>query len=129
MVAVLGEESDRAVISNLCRRHHWEVFFANTCDEARALLDHVKPQVLLMDRDVAGADWRTSMSSLASASNGSCIMLLSRVVDDYLWNDVVCNGGYEVLPKPAREDEVFRAVKLAWSYWASAAKSSAGAHR
>ena len=49
-------------------------------------------------------------------------MLVSRVMDGYLWNEVVCNGGYDVLAKPLREDEVCRVVKLARSYWISALK-------
>ena len=49
-------------------------------------------------------------------------MLVSKVIDDYLWSELVANGGYEVLRKPLREDEVFRSVRMAWSYWSSAAK-------
>jgi len=56
-------------------------------------------------------------------------MLVSKVIDDYLWNEVVCYGGYEVLAKPVREGEVSRAVRLAWSYWSSATKFSAMAKR
>jgi FixJ family two-component response regulator len=46
-------------------------------------------------------------------------MLVSRVADDNLWNEVVCNGGYDVLRKPLRQPDVLRAVKFAWSYWNS----------
>lgn len=49
-------------------------------------------------------------------------MLASKVIDDYLWNELVSCGGYEVMGKPLREDEVSRAVRMAWSYWSSAAK-------
>jgi len=49
-------------------------------------------------------------------------MLASKVIDDYLWNELVSCGGYEVVRKPLREDEVCRAVRMAWSYWSSAAK-------
>ncbi len=123
MIAVLGEEGDREVVATFCRHYHWEVLFLKTCQEALSLVDDLKPQIILMDRDAAGADWRAEMSSLASASSGACIMLVSRVVDDQLWNEVVLNGGYEVLPKPIQREEVSRAVRLAWSYWSSAANS------
>ena len=49
-------------------------------------------------------------------------MLVSKVIDDYLWSELVTYGGYEVVRKPLREDEVSRAVRMAWSYWSSAAK-------
>jgi hypothetical protein len=129
MVAVLTEERDRSVISNLCWRNQWEVFFANTCQQGRLLSDDLKPQVMLIDRDATTSDWRTAVLDLSTASSGACIMLVSKVIDDYLWNEVVCYGGYEVLAKPVREEEVSRAVRLAWSYWSSAAKFSAMAKR
>ncbi len=127
IVAILAAEHDRSVVLNLGWRYHWEVFFANTCEEARLLADELHPQILLMDRDLAGSGWRTAMSSIASSSSEPCILLVSRVIDDYLWNEVVYNGGYEVVAKPIREDEVLRSVRLAWCYWRSAAKSLANA--
>jgi FixJ family two-component response regulator len=54
---------------------------------------------------------------LATASGGACVLLISTVADDNLWNEVVLNGGYDVLRKPLREADLLRAVKLAWSYW------------
>jgi hypothetical protein len=77
---------------------------------------------MLFDRDIAGRDWRDFVAGFAAASSGVCIMLLSKVIDDNLWNDLVVNGGYEVLRKPLREDEVTRVVRMAWSYWSSTVK-------
>ena len=45
------------------------------------------------------------------------MLLISRVTDEYLWNEVVSNGGYDVLRKPLSESDVQRQVRLAWSYW------------
>jgi DNA-binding NarL/FixJ family response regulator len=129
MVAVLAQQHDRLIVANFCRRYHCELFFADTCEEALILLDELEPQVILMDRDAGGGNWRATMSSLASAASGACIMLVSRVVDERLWNEVVRNGGYEVLPTPVQEDEVCRAVRLAWSYWSSAANSTAATRK
>jgi hypothetical protein len=71
---------------------------------------------------MADQEWRAVVTGFAAASGGACIMLVSKVIDDYLWSELVANGGYEVLRKPLREDEVFRSVRMAWSYWSSAAK-------
>src|SRR5580698_2623563 len=98
MVALLAEEHDRAVLLDLSRRNLWDVSFAGTCQEAFALISQAKAQILLMDRDLAGSDWKESMSGFASSSDKLCIVLVSKVVDPSLWNEVVRNGGYEVLP-------------------------------
>jgi DNA-binding NtrC family response regulator len=124
VVALLASENDRSVIFDVCQLNRWEVFFAETVEDVREKVSQVEPQVALFDRDVAGESWRAAMLSLASSSTGACIMLVSSVTDGYLWNEVVCNGGYDVLSKPLRADEVCRIVKLARSYWISALKSA-----
>jgi len=120
----LLDERDSIVIRVLSSSRNWDVSFATSCPDAVALIGQTKAQILFVDRDLAGSDWRETMSAFASSSNKICIMLVSRVVDTYLWNEVVRNGGYEVLPKPLRADDVSRAVNLAWSYWRSSAGSS-----
>lgn len=122
VLCLLAEEQDRSLISDLSQRNRWEAFFATTREEAVRVLPTLKPQIIFFDRDLAGQDWRGFVTGFAAASGRACIMLVSKVIDDYLWNELVSNGGYEVLRKPLREDEVFRAVRMAWSYWSSAAK-------
>jgi AmiR/NasT family two-component response regulator len=118
IVALLGE-CERTVVLDLSGRRDWDMHFAATSPDARLLIDRVKAQIVFMDRDLAGPDWRQTMSSFASLSR-TCIVLVSGVVDAYLWNEAVRYGGYEVLSKPLREEDVSRAVRLAWSYWSSA---------
>ena len=125
IVSVLLEDQDRSLIAEVCYQNQWDVFFAKTCTEARQVSEQIKPHVILLDRDLADGDWRNSLSACAASSAGACTMLISRVADDYLWNEVVCNGGYDVLPKPLREQDVLRAVKFAWNYWNSTRQTAA----
>jgi len=119
IVSILLDEQDRSLITKVCEGNQWDVFFANSGDEARQVAEKIKPPIILLDRDMADGDWRHALSAFASASSEACIILISRVADDYLWNEVVCNGGYDVLSKPLREQDVLRAVRLAWFYWNS----------
>jgi two-component system response regulator HydG len=126
-IAVIGlvtGDEDRQLLAGICSRNGWHLFFAETCEEARAGLDKLKAPVVLCDRDVPGKGWRETMEKLASSPYRACIILVSGVVDTYLWNEVVRMGGYDVLSKPLREDEVVRAVRLAWSYWNSSARTA-----
>jgi hypothetical protein len=52
---------------------------------------------------------------------------MSGVTDGYLWQELVRTGGYDVLPKPLRADNVAKVVKLAMSYWTSASTSASSA--
>ena len=68
--------------------------------------------MILCDRDLPGRGWRETVEDLASSPHRACIILVSEVVDTYLWNEVVRTGGYDVLSKPLREDEVV--VRSGW---------------
>jgi AmiR/NasT family two-component response regulator len=124
IVSLLLEDRDRSLIAEVCHQNQWDVFFAKTCTEGRRVSEQVKPHIILLDRDLADGDWRNALSACASFCAGTCPMLISRVVDDYLWNEVVSNGGHDVLPKPLRRQDVLRAVKFAWSYWNSARQAA-----
>ena len=125
VLALPGSEPDRQLLEEMARRHRWSMSFAPTSSEARELLKRTKPQIILIDRDIDGTDWRFAVSSFATESGGACVLLISRVVDDYLWNEVVTNGGYDVIRKPLSESEVLRNVRLAWSYWSGIRQAAA----
>jgi DNA-binding NtrC family response regulator len=129
LLCVLAEEQDCSLITDLCKRNQWEAFFATTREEAERVLQKLKPQIILFDRDMAGLNWRELVTCFAAASPRACILLVSKVFDDYLWNELVSNGGYEVLRKPLREDEVTRGVRMAWSYWSSASRRASSSKR
>jgi DNA-binding response OmpR family regulator len=129
ILCVPGTDPDRQLLDEISRRNHWNMSFASSSDEARESLKRSRPQIILIDRDIDGADWRYAVSSLAAASGGACVLLISRVIDDYLWNEVVTNGGYDVLRKPLSESEVLRNVKLAWSYWSGTRPAGAASKK
>ena len=120
VVGLVASDEDRRLLAGICSRNRWNLLFADTCEEARIALHRLKAPVILCDRDLPGRGWRETVEDLASSPHRACVILVSAVVDTYLWNEVVRTGGYDVLSKPLREDDVLRAVKLAWSYWNSA---------
>jgi DNA-binding response OmpR family regulator len=125
LVCVLPTQDDRNLLADLSLRQRWETFFAASRDDAREAIRRVQPQIVLLDRDLEPADWRYALSSLAAASNGACVLLVSRVIDEYLWNEVVSNGGYDLVRKPLSEEDVSRNVKLALSYWTATHRTNA----
>jgi len=120
ILCLLSEAADRSLISETSRRNGWNVSLAGDLEQAQRLLARTDFQIVLFDRDMAGEGWRQAITRLVMSSGAPSILLISKVFDDYLWNEVVRNGGYDVLTKPLQERDVARAVKLAWSYWMSA---------
>ena len=126
LVALVMGEQDRALLSHLAAEHGWAIHFAHTCGEAWDALNQLKAPIILCERDVPDSDWRGVIRKMVSAPHLVCAILISSVTDDYLWTEVISRGGHDVLATPLREENVLRAIRLAWMYWNSAMKSKAG---
>ena len=124
IVALVVDEQDRGLLAGVAARNQWAVHFADTCTQAWTVLNQRKAPIILCDRRLPGSDWRDVVYRMALSPHHACAILLSHVVDDYLWNEVIRVGGYDVLSTPLREDDLVRSVRLAWSYWNTAAKVS-----
>ena len=117
VVALLMEEQDRTLLNGICRSHDWIVHFAETCEGAAQAANELEAAIILCDRDLPGTEWRDAVQVLAASPHSACVILISRVLDEYLRNEVGSKNGYDVLAKPLREDELVRSIKLAWAYW------------
>jgi FixJ family two-component response regulator len=129
-IAIVGlviDEQDRRLLAGLGSRNQWGVTFADNFETAQALSIQLRAAAVLCDRYVPGREWREVVATLSQSHHRPCVLLVSSVVDDYLWNEVVRRGGYDVLSKPLREEDLVRAIKLAWAYWNSAARRRAHA--
>jgi len=126
LVALVLSEWNRAVLSRLAKEHRWEIHFALTSVEAWEVLNERKAQIFLFEREVEGGEWRGVIRNVTAAPRLVCAILISDVTDDYLWNEVVRWGGHDVLVAPLREENVLRAIRLAWLYWNSVMKSRTG---
>jgi FixJ family two-component response regulator len=124
-VAIVGlmiDEQDRRLLAGLGSRNQWSVTFADSFETAQDLSVQLRVCAILLDRDVAGREWWEVVQALSQSRHRPCVLLVSSVVDDYLWNEVVRRGGYDVISKPLREEDLVRAIKLARAYWNSAAR-------
>lgn len=122
MVALVVAQQDRDMLTSVADLELWDLHFIESCEEARSIAKQLSAPVILLDRDWPGTEWRIAVESLASLQQHASVILVSGVRDDYLWQEVIRRGGYDVLPKPLRADSVARIVKLALSYWKSAPK-------
>jgi hypothetical protein len=120
IVALVVSDHDRDVLTRISDREPVDIHFAESHVDAWEAMNRLNSPVILYDRDWPDAEWRTTVQALASSPHRSCVILASRVADDYLWQELIRCGGYDLLAKPFRADDVARALKLALSYWKSA---------
>ena len=122
VVALIVSEEDRGVLTRASGEEPLDVHFIESFEEACAVANRLTVPVILLDRDWPRTDWRVILQSLAASAHPACVILVSGVADDNLLREVIRLGGYDVVPKPLREDAVARVLKLALSYWTSIPK-------
>lgn len=127
VVAMVVTQQDRDILTSVSGPERLDWHFAGSCEEAWAVANQLAAPVILVDRDWPGTEWRTAVESLATLQHQASVILVSGVADDYLWQEVIRRGGYDILSKPLRADNVARVVKLAFSYWKSAPKRAVSA--
>jgi len=111
VLAILTSQTDRAQLESIFEKAGWRIVFANSIEE----LTTQPILIVLYDRDLPGADWRQAIQQISSSQPSRKVILASFVADDYLWEEVIHFGGYDILPKPFRESEVRHVIQFAWA--------------
>ncbi len=122
IAAIVKKTRDKALLAGLASEQNWVVHFRDTCEDGKKLVSSGKIPIVLFDREISGDEWRDMISAMAQSGHFVYAILISSVSDDYLWNEVMRHGGQDVLTSPLREEDVLRAVRLAWLYCHSTRK-------
>ena len=119
IVACVADDRDRSVLTDISIEERFNLRLVKSEEETWAVMNRCIAPVVLYDRDSPDAEWKTVVQKLAASPHKACIILLSGVTDGYLWQELIRQGGYEVLAKPLRPEDTARVIKLALSYWLS----------
>jgi len=117
----LAGQGDRATLSESAERAHLELRLAGSCEDAWHIADQWHAPVILYDRDIQETEWREAVGILSALPHRPIVILISRVADESLWNELFRIGGFDILRKPLRVDETSRVLALALEYWRSEA--------
>ena len=96
IVALVMSDEDRKVLSHISDHEPVEIHFAESRVEAWDVLNRLNSPLILYDRDWPDAEWRTTVQTFAASPHRSCVILASRVADDYLWQELIRCGGYDL---------------------------------
>lgn len=119
MLAIMKSFQDQAALANFARSNGWDLTMLNALPETSALSAKPNTAVIILDRDLTENDWRSAVHSLAQHRPAPCIILASSVLDDYLFDEIVRQGGFDIVAKPIRPDELRRIGGLALTFWKS----------
>ncbi len=119
MLAIMESAQDQAAVADFARSNGWDLTVVDTIPEASRISAKPNTALIILDRDLTENDWRSVVHSLAQRSPAPCIILASSVLDEYLFEEIVKQGGFDIVAKPIRPDELRRIGGLALSFWKS----------
>ncbi len=117
ILVISARVDDRRGLDPILNGTEWSVVDAADIVRAIDALKRSAFPIVLFDRDLAGGAWQDTLRMLRAASDRACVILLSNVSDEYLWNEVISLGGFDVLTRPFHKDQVVSMLDFAHTYW------------
>jgi DNA-binding NtrC family response regulator len=116
LVAITQNPDESKALREIADGYGWKVSIVDSSGAAIVLLKEQPTPLVICDRDLTGEDWRDVLAKIAALPQAICVLLASRVADQYLWNQVIQHHGYDLVVKPFQPEELRRAVTFAWSW-------------
>jgi DNA-binding response OmpR family regulator len=114
ILSVSSAREDHAALRHILYELPWRITAATTCVEAKARLNRLRVSIILCERDLPDGSWKDLLSCISDAAERPLLIVTSRFADEYLWAEVLNLGGYDVLAKPFRDQEVRHVLASAW---------------
>jgi DNA-binding NtrC family response regulator len=108
-----GRDEDYQTLQALLQDTKWSVARALSWDEVSWFCEGAVNPVVLVDRNFQGAHWQSTVASILGPDASTCVILVSDVSDPYLWNELVQQGGFDVLARPFERPELLRTLAFA----------------
>jgi len=100
-------------MGRLCSRLKLELIYCASFPLAVRKLQATPFDVVIFDQDLPHQNWGAAVGVLAQTSPESSIILLSTRRHPEVWNEVIRNGGHDMLEKPISEEGAESSIALA----------------
>ena len=101
-----GCKGDPDSLEAILKGTPWALIKTASRTEAMRLLRQTTASIVLCDRDLQDRPWQQTMLALLSVRRNTCFILLSSVEESSLRNEVVHRGGFDILIRPFRKEQV-----------------------
>ena len=117
VLVISPEQRDCHTLSQIFDHTSWSLDRAETISSTAEHLATQDYPVILCDEFLPDGDWKDVYALAQTMTIPAHVIVLSRAADDRFWADVLNTGGYDVLAKPLRAEEVLHAIGAAWRHW------------
>ena len=101
-----GCKGDRNSLEAILKGTPWALIETASRTEAMRFLRRTTASIVLCDRDLQDRPWQQTMLALLSVRRDTRFILLSSVEESTLRNEVVYRGGFDLLVRPFRREQV-----------------------
>jgi DNA-binding NtrC family response regulator len=119
LLSVSTDVEDHAVLQRMLSGQGLSVSTAASCREALDYLRRDQACVIFCDSSMRDGSWKDLLNDISTAAEAPPLVVTSRLADDYLWSEVLNLGGWDVLAKPFRQQEVLYVLDSAWTHKAN----------
>lgn len=113
LLVITQDDNFSLYIHQVAMGRGWETRLARTVDRGLQVLDEFRATVAIYDWPEMEQDWRFDVDRLAARPDHPCVLLASRVADEYLSAELVRHGGFDVIPRSAGADRFVRNIQSA----------------
>ncbi len=113
VVVISGVEQNHAALDVLFLRAGWKVRHARSIADLDADPD-ASVCVLLTDYKLPDGRWTKVLKHARRRDPGTEVVVYSNLVDEHLWAEVMCLGGFDAIGQPFDEVELLRVAACAW---------------
>ena len=89
----------------------------STISAAKSALQRGRMSIVMCEHDLSPGSWKELLDFVQRLPAPPPVIVTSRMADERMWAEVLNLGGYDVLARPFRSEEVIRTVTSAWSLW------------
>jgi DNA-binding NtrC family response regulator len=107
-------EEDQLALEAILQQLGWTLFTVPALGQALTFLRDHPVSVVITEQDLPLGDWKHLLEAIQHLSHTPLLVVMSRQPDEYLWAEVLKMGGYGVLTRPFRAQEMRRMLQEAW---------------
>lgn len=122
LLAVTTCEENRRHLEHLTAGSCWKLDIAGGIAEAARLLRHLHYPVLVCDQELPDGRWPDLLAALKGQDAPPKVLVLGDVADQRMWGQVLSLGGYDLLSRRPRREDLFPVLSMAWSSWKTSAQ-------
>jgi DNA-binding response OmpR family regulator len=104
VLAITPFYMDQLALRIASSRKDWDLLICPTFRSGLRTLRNFPVSVILFDLETRDIEWRRGIQLLLSQPSAPCLIVLTRSLDDNLWQSAFERGVYDLQPKPLKDN-------------------------